>query len=60
MTWSGKEVVSEPHLLCCQEVLGLDWDRLGDMLRGMDCAPGGGQSTDEFRRVKWPQTHYIE
>lgn len=60
MAWSSREVVSQLQLLCCPEVLGLDWDTLGDRLKGMDCGLGSEQSTDEFRRVKWLQAHRLE
>lgn len=52
--------MSQLQLLCCPEVLGLDWDTLGDSLKGRDCGLGSEQSTDEFRRVKWLQTHHLE
>lgn len=35
MAWSSREVVSQLQLLCCPEVLELDWDTLGDSLKGM-------------------------
>lgn len=60
MAWSSREVVSQLQLLGCPEVLGLDWDMLGDSLKGVDCGLWSEQSTDEFRRVKWLQTHHLE